>query len=72
MRKSRGTTAIGRAIDKLGGATKAPKKIGVSYQTLHAWHVRGAVRDIAQAAKISRLTGIPLEEFAKDAEAESN
>ena len=68
MKKVKNATAISRAIEKLGGPTVAHKKIGVSYQALHAWHVQGFVRSIAHAAKISRLTGISLEDFARDAE----
>ena len=68
MKKVKNATAISRAIEKLGGPTVAHKKIGVSYQALHAWHMQGFVRSIAHAAKISRLTGISLEDFARDAE----
>jgi len=64
---ARKDSAIARAIVALGGKTTAPRKIGVSYMTLHTWEQRGFVRDIALAYKISKLTGIPLEDFARDA-----
>jgi hypothetical protein len=75
MKRGRGRktdNAIARAVASLGGPTKAAIACRVSNAAIHKWIQRGSVSLLVHALRLSRASGIPIEEFAsKDDEDES-
>ena len=53
--------AVKKAIDKIGGVTKASNILGVSNGAVHSWVKKRTVTNIDYARKISELSGVPLE-----------
>lgn len=70
-RKRRKNNAVARAVSTLGGPTKAAGICGVSNAAVHKWIKRGSVSLLVHALRLSRASGIPIEEFADDQEDES-
>ena len=61
-------TAIARAVDAVGGPTKAAVLCGVSNAAVHDWLRKGRMTSLRSALKLSEKSGIPIEEFAADEE----
>jgi hypothetical protein len=59
-------TAIARAVEAVGGPTKASVLCGVSNTAIHNWLRKGRVTSLRSALKLSEKSGIPIEEFAAD------
>jgi DNA-binding transcriptional regulator YdaS (Cro superfamily) len=70
-RKRRGENAVGRAVRIIGGPTKAATLCGVSNTAIHDWINKGSVSLLKHALRLSRASGIPVEEFAGDEASES-
>ena len=66
MRKR--ASAVERAIEALGGPVKTADAVGVRYQSVAAWRKKGAVTNLLLAYRLSKASGIALEEFARDLE----
>jgi hypothetical protein len=58
--------AVGRAVSAIGGPTKAAGICGVSNTAIHKWIRRGSVTLLKHALRLSRASGIPVEEFVDD------
>jgi hypothetical protein len=64
-------SAVVRAVTAVGGPTKAAGICGVSNTAIHKWIRRGSVTLLKHALRLSRASGIPIEEFVGDADSES-
>ena len=51
------------AIQKIGGPTMASNSMLVSNATIHAWVKKGRISNLNQAKKMSKLSGVPVEEL---------
>ena len=74
MKRGRGRkkdNAIARAVASLGGPTKAARACGVSNAAIHKWIQRGSISLLVHALRLSRATGVPIEQFAADEEDQS-
>jgi DNA-binding transcriptional regulator YdaS (Cro superfamily) len=67
-RKTPRKSTIARAVDAVGGPTKAALLCGVSNGAVHDWLRKGRVTSLRSALKLSEKSGIPIEEFAEDEE----
>jgi hypothetical protein len=64
--------AVALAVASLGGPTKAAIACRVSNAAIHNWIQRGSISFLVPALRLSRASGIPIEQFAsKDDEDES-
>jgi len=70
-RKKRGQNAVARAVALVGGPTRAARLCGVSNAAVHRWINSGSLSLLKHALRLSRASGIPIEEFAGDQEDES-
>jgi hypothetical protein len=66
--KKKRKTAVARAVQAVGGRTKAAILCGVSHTAIHNWLRKGRVTSLRSALKLSEKSGIPIEEFAQDEE----
>jgi DNA-binding transcriptional regulator YdaS (Cro superfamily) len=62
--------AVIQAVIAVGGPTKAARICGVSNAAVHQWITRGTVPFLKHALRLSRASGIPIEEFAGDDKSE--
>ncbi len=69
--KRKKDNAVGRAVSALGGPTKAAGICGVSNTAIHKWIRRGSVTLLKHALRLSRASGIPIEEFEDDEDSDS-
>jgi DNA-binding transcriptional regulator YdaS (Cro superfamily) len=69
--KRKKDSAIERAVSAVGGPTKAAGICGVSNTAIHKWIRRGNVTLLKHALRLSRASGIPIEEFVGDQDSES-
>jgi hypothetical protein len=60
--------AVERAIEALGGPQKTADAVGVRYQSVAAWRKKGVITSLKLAYRLSKESGIPLEDFARDLE----
>jgi hypothetical protein len=67
-RKSGSSNAVARAVSVVGGPTLAARICGVSNAAIHYWINRGEIITLKPALRLSRASGIPVEEFAIDDE----
>jgi hypothetical protein len=58
--------AIARAVASLGGPTRAARVCGVSNAAIHKWIQRGSISLLVHALRLSRATGVPIEQFADE------
>jgi len=70
-RKGRQENAVVRAVRLIGGPTKAATLCGVSNTAIHDWINRGHVSLLKHALRLSRASGIPIEEFVGEEEEDS-
>jgi len=61
-RKAEGN-AVARAVAVVGGPTKAARLCGVSNAAVHRWIRSGTVILLRHALRLSRASGIPIEQF---------
>ncbi len=74
MRRRRRTleeNAVARAITLVGGPTKAARLCGVSNTAVHRWIRSNSVTLLKHALRLSRASGIPIEEFVGEEDEES-
>ena len=64
--KRKKDNAVGRAVSAVGGPTKAAGICGVSNTAIHKWIRRGSVTLLKHALRLSRASGIPIEQFVDD------
>jgi DNA-binding transcriptional regulator YdaS (Cro superfamily) len=69
--KRRGDNAVADAVSVVGGPTKAARICGVSNAAIHLWITRGVIPFLKHALRLSRASGIPIEEFVGDEDSES-
>jgi len=69
--KRKKNNAVERAVSTVGGPTKAAGICGVSNTAIHKWIRRGSVTILKHALRLSRASGIPIEEFVGDEDSES-
>jgi DNA-binding transcriptional regulator YdaS (Cro superfamily) len=55
--------AVARAIAAVGGPTKAARLCGVSNAAVHRWIRSGSVTLLRHALRLSRASGVPIEQF---------
>jgi DNA-binding transcriptional regulator YdaS (Cro superfamily) len=55
--------AVARAIAVVGGPTKAARLCGVSNAAVHRWIRSGSVILLRHALRLSRASGVPIEQF---------
>ena len=60
--------AVLRAVSTVGGPTKAARICDVSNTAVHKWIRRGSITILKHALRLSKASGVPIEEFAGDAE----
>ena len=65
-KKPRDENVVARAIRVIGGPTKAATICRVSNTAIHDWIHKGHVSLLKHAIRLSRASGIPVEEFADD------
>jgi DNA-binding transcriptional regulator YdaS (Cro superfamily) len=63
--------SVARAVAAVGGPTKAARLCGVSNTAVHRWIQSGSVALLKHALRLSRASGIPIEEFVNDEDPES-
>jgi hypothetical protein len=61
-------SVVARAVEAVGGRSKAAILCGVSHNAIHNWLRKGRVTSLRSALKLSEKSGIPIEEFAADEE----
>jgi DNA-binding transcriptional regulator YdaS (Cro superfamily) len=64
-------SAVLRAVSAVGGPTKAAGICGVSNTAIHKWIRRGSVMLLKHALRLSRASGIPIEELVGEEDDES-
>lgn len=66
--KAEARKALDRALAKLGTPTQAAYRCGVSEGAIRYWKRRGHLNGVAveTALKLSRASGIPIEDFILD------
>jgi DNA-binding transcriptional regulator YdaS (Cro superfamily) len=62
---------VARAVRLVGGPTKAATLCGVSNTAIHDWINKGHVSLLKHALRLSRASGIPIENFVDDEDEES-
>jgi hypothetical protein len=62
---------VERAVSTVGGPTKAAGICGVSNTAIHKWIRRGSVTLLKHALRLSRASGIPIEDFVGEEDEES-
>jgi len=70
-RTKRDANVVARAVRLIGGPTKAATLCGVSNTAIHDWIHKGHVSLLKHALRLSRASGIPIEEFVGDEGSES-
>ena len=55
--------AVARAVSIVGGPTKAARICRVSNAAIHKWLQRGRISLLVHALRLSRASGVPIEEF---------
>jgi DNA-binding transcriptional regulator YdaS (Cro superfamily) len=55
--------AVARAVELVGGPTKAARLCGVSNAAVHYWIRSGSVRLLRHALRLSQASGVPIEKF---------
>ena len=63
--------AVARAVAILGGPTKAAGICKVSNAAIHKWINRRSVTLLKHALRLSRASGVPIEEFVGEEEGET-
>lgn len=61
---TRSENAVDRAVQMVGGPSKAGRLCDVSYWAIYAWRTQGGIPDSRACIILSRATGIPFEELA--------
>lgn len=56
---------VRRAVELLGGPTKAAHATGVSNTTIHSWVKQGVIKNIDKAKLVSKLTKIDVNELRR-------
>jgi hypothetical protein len=69
IRRRRHGNAVAQAVAAVGGPTKAAGICQVSNAAIHLWMQRGSVPFLRHALRLSRASGIPIEELAGDEDA---
>lgn len=69
--KRRGENVVARAVELIGGPTKAATLCGVSNTAIHDWINKGHVSFLKHALRLSRASGIPIEEFVDDEDSDN-
>ena len=67
-RKPREENVVARAVRSIGGPTKAATLCGVSNTAIHDWIHKGHISLLKHAVRLSRASGIPVEEFLGEEE----
>jgi|HubBroStandDraft_1064217.scaffolds.fasta_scaffold1600563_1 hypothetical protein len=62
---------VARAVRLVGGPTKAATLCGVSNTAIHDWINKGHVSLLKHALRLSRASGIPIENFVDEEDEES-
>ena len=62
-RGGRKTNAVASAVSALGGPTKAARICGVSNAAVHKWIQRGSINGLRHALRLSKASGVPIEQF---------
>jgi DNA-binding transcriptional regulator YdaS (Cro superfamily) len=57
---------VARAVAAVGGPTKAARLCGVSNAAVHRWMLSGSVTLLRHAIRLSRASGIPIEQFVAE------
>jgi hypothetical protein len=70
-RKQPDENVVARAVRLIGGPTKAATLCRVSNTAIHDWINKGHVSLLKHALRLSRASGIPIEEFVGDEDLES-
>jgi DNA-binding transcriptional regulator YdaS (Cro superfamily) len=61
--KKENQNAVARAVALLGGPTKTARVCGVSNSAVHYWIQSRSVGLLRHALRLSRASGIPIEQF---------
>ena len=69
--KRREENVVARAVGLIGGPTKAATLCGVSNTAIHDWINKGHISLLKHALRLSRASGIPIEEFVGDEDSDS-
>jgi hypothetical protein len=69
-RRKRKESAVARAVSVVGGPTKAATICRVSNSAVHNWIQSGSVGLLRHALRLSKASGIPIEEFVGNEEEE--
>jgi len=68
--KRRAENVVARAVALVGGPTRVATLCGVSNTAVHDWINKGHVSLLKHAVRLSRASGIPIEEFVGEQEEE--
>jgi DNA-binding transcriptional regulator YdaS (Cro superfamily) len=58
--------AVARAVAVVGGPTKAARLCGVSNAAVHRWIRSGSVILLRHALRLSKASGVPIEQFVEE------
>jgi hypothetical protein len=64
----RKTNAVASAVSAVGGPTKAAIICRVSNAAVHKWIQRGSINGLRHALRLSRASGVPIEQFVGEDE----
>jgi hypothetical protein len=71
MKRRKGKeNAVARAVELVGGPTKAARLCRVSNSAIHSWVQSGRVGLLRHAVRLSRASGVPIEQFVGNEEGE--
>jgi DNA-binding transcriptional regulator YdaS (Cro superfamily) len=65
-RAGRDNNAVARAVALVGGPTKAARICGVSNAAVHKWIQIGEISYLRSALRLSRASGVPIEQFVAE------
>jgi hypothetical protein len=71
-RRRRQDNAVTRAVEVVGGPTKAARICCVSNAAIHKWLQRGSISLLVHAVRLSRASGVAVEEFVGEPEDEES
>ncbi len=59
----RGGNPVARAVEAVGGPTRAARICDVSNSAIHKWINAGSISLLRYALALSKASGVPIEEF---------
>jgi transposase-like protein len=70
--RRREVNLVSAAVELAGGVSTVARKLGVTRQTVYNWIAAGHMLDVTHryVAGLSRLSGVPVEQLARETKSE--